>query len=42
MSDQEIEKFEIPTGVPLVYQLDSDLKALRHFYLKDENQDKDG
>jgi len=42
MSDQEIEKFEIPTGVPLVYQLDSDLKALRHFYLKDGNQDKDG
>jgi len=35
MSDQEIEMFEIPTGAPLVFELDCDLKAQKHFYLKD-------
>ena len=33
VSDDDILKLEIPTGVPLVYELDSDLKAMRHFFL---------
>ncbi|MHC4914696.1 MAG: 2,3-diphosphoglycerate-dependent phosphoglycerate mutase [Planctomycetota bacterium] len=31
--DEEIPKLEIPTGVPLIYELDSGLKPLRHYYL---------
>lgn len=34
ISDQEIPKVEIPTGVPLVYELDNDLKPLDRYYLK--------
>ncbi|PYO53007.1 MAG: phosphoglyceromutase, partial [Candidatus Rokuibacteriota bacterium] len=26
----------IPTGVPLVYELDGDLKPLKHYYLGDQ------
>jgi 2,3-bisphosphoglycerate-dependent phosphoglycerate mutase len=36
LSDQEITKLNIPTGVPLVYQLNDDLKPLQHFYLGDQ------
>lgn len=36
ISDQEIPSLEIPTGAPLVYELDDDLKALCHYYLKDK------
>ncbi len=32
--DAEIPKVEIPTGVPLVYELDDDLKPLKHYYLE--------
>lgn len=32
--DAEIPKVEIPTGVPLVYELDDDLKPLEHYYLE--------
>ena len=35
VSDQEIVGLNIPTGQPLVYELDRDLKPLRHFYLGD-------
>jgi 2,3-bisphosphoglycerate-dependent phosphoglycerate mutase len=35
VSDDEIVGLNIPTGVPLVYELDGDLKALRHYYLGD-------
>lgn len=35
VSDADIVGLNIPTGVPLVYELDSDLKALRHYYLGD-------
>jgi 2,3-bisphosphoglycerate-dependent phosphoglycerate mutase len=35
VSDQEIVGVNIPTGVPLVYELDADLKPLRHYYLGD-------
>ena len=35
VSDQEIVKLNIPTGVPLVYELGDALKPLRHYYLGD-------
>ena len=35
ISDQEIVGLNIPTGVPLVYELDGQLKPLRHDYLGD-------
>jgi 2,3-bisphosphoglycerate-dependent phosphoglycerate mutase len=37
ISDEEIEKVEMPTGVPLVYELDGDLRPLARMYLKREN-----
>ena len=33
ISDEGIEDLEIPTGVPLVYELDRDLRPMSHFYL---------
>jgi len=33
MSEEEVLKLNIPTGIPLVYELDDDLKPLRHYYL---------
>lgn len=35
VSDQDIVELNIPTGIPLVYELDEDLKPLRHYYLGD-------
>lgn len=35
MSDEAITQLNIPTGVPLVYTLDDDLKAIDHRYLGD-------
>ncbi|HOW52450.1 MAG TPA: 2,3-diphosphoglycerate-dependent phosphoglycerate mutase [bacterium] len=34
--NDEIVALNIPTGVPLVYELDKDLKPLKHYYLGDE------
>lgn len=36
ISDQEITELNIPTGIPLVYELDADLKPVTHYYLADE------
>ncbi|MEO6024339.1 MAG: 2,3-diphosphoglycerate-dependent phosphoglycerate mutase [Burkholderiales bacterium] len=36
IGDQEIVGLNIPTGIPLVYELDDDLKPLRHYYLGDQ------
>jgi 2,3-bisphosphoglycerate-dependent phosphoglycerate mutase len=36
ISDDEIVNFNIPTGIPLVYELDSALQPLKHYYLADE------
>jgi 2,3-bisphosphoglycerate-dependent phosphoglycerate mutase len=36
MSDQEIVELNIPTGVPLVYLLNEDLKPLQKYYLGDQ------
>ena len=33
VSDDEIVNLNIPTGQPLVYELDEDLKPIRHYYL---------
>jgi len=35
VSDDEIVKLNIPTGQPLVYELDADLRPIRHDYLGD-------
>jgi len=35
ISDSEIVELNIPTGIPLVYELDADLKPIRRFYLGD-------
>ncbi len=36
MSEEAIIKLNIPTGVPLVYELDADLKPIKHYYLGDQ------
>ena len=36
MSDQEITTLNIPTGLPLVYELRDDLVPVRHYYLGDQ------
>ncbi len=38
ISDQDIVGLNIPTGMPLVYELDSDLKPIRNYYLGDPEQ----
>jgi 2,3-bisphosphoglycerate-dependent phosphoglycerate mutase len=35
VSDEEIPGLNIPTGVPLVYELDDELKPIQHYYLGD-------
>ena len=37
LSDEEVMNLEIPTGVPLVYELDDNLNPIKHYYLKDED-----
>ncbi|MDP2810889.1 MAG: 2,3-diphosphoglycerate-dependent phosphoglycerate mutase [Rhodocyclaceae bacterium] len=36
VSDQEIVGLNVPTGQPLVYELDADLKPLKSYYLGDQ------
>lgn len=38
VSDEEIVELNIPTGVPLVYELDQDLKPIKHYYLGDPEE----
>ena len=38
MSDEAIVALNIPTAVPLVYELTDDLKPIRHYYLGDANE----
>jgi 2,3-bisphosphoglycerate-dependent phosphoglycerate mutase len=35
VSEEDIVKLNIPTGIPLVYELEADLKPVRHYYLGD-------
>lgn len=41
ISDAEIADLNIPTGIPLVYQLDEELRPIRHFYLGDATRVQD-
>ena len=36
ISSEEILELNIPTGIPLVYELDNNLQPLKHYYLGDE------
>ncbi len=36
VSDADIVGLNVPTGQPLVYELDDDLKPIRHYYLGDQ------
>ncbi len=38
ISEEEIVKLNIPTGIPLVYELTNDLKPLKHYYLGDQEK----
>ncbi len=38
VSDEEITGLNIPTGIPLVYELDENLKPIRHYYLGDQEK----
>ncbi len=38
ISDAEITELNIPTGLPLVYELDKDLKPIKHYYLGDPEE----
>jgi 2,3-bisphosphoglycerate-dependent phosphoglycerate mutase len=40
VSEADIVELNIPTGVPLVYELDADLKPIRSYYLGDAEQVK--
>jgi 2,3-bisphosphoglycerate-dependent phosphoglycerate mutase len=40
MSNEAIIELNIPTGMPLVYELDEALKPIRHYYLGDEESVK--
>lgn len=40
ISDNEIVDLNIPTGVPLVYELDKELKPIKHYYLGDPEEVK--
>ena len=35
VSEEDIVGLNIPTGIPLVYELDEALKPIRHYYLGD-------
>ncbi|MCG8393132.1 MAG: 2,3-diphosphoglycerate-dependent phosphoglycerate mutase, partial [Pseudomonadales bacterium] len=37
-SDEEIVKLNIPTGVPMVYELDDNLKPIKNYYLGDAEE----
>lgn len=38
MSEEDIIALNIPTGVPLIYELDADLKPIQHYYLGDPEE----
>ena len=38
ISDKDIVNFNIPTGVPLVYELDGNLKPIKHYFLGDKKE----
>jgi len=38
VSEAEITELNIPTGLPLVYELDDNLKPIQHYYLGDPEE----
>ena len=38
VSEKDILELNIPTGVPLVYELDEKLKPVKHYYLIEEEE----
>jgi 2,3-bisphosphoglycerate-dependent phosphoglycerate mutase len=40
VSEEDIVGLNIPTGVPLIYELDTSLKPTRHYYLGDQEEIK--
>lgn len=38
MTSYGIANLNIPTGTPLIYELDEDLKPIRHYYLSLEGE----
>jgi len=38
--ESEIVELNIPTGIPLVYELDKDMKPIKHYYLGDPEEAK--
>lgn len=38
ISDEDIVGLNIPTGIPLVYELDDDLKPIKNYYLGDQDE----
>jgi len=38
ISDADITELNIPTGIPLVYELDADLKVIKSYYLGDPEE----
>jgi 2,3-bisphosphoglycerate-dependent phosphoglycerate mutase len=38
LSDEEVVELNIPTGIPLVYELEDDLRAIRRYYLGDPDE----
>ena len=38
ISDEEIVRLNIPTGIPLVYELDDELRPIKHYYLGDPEE----
>jgi 2,3-bisphosphoglycerate-dependent phosphoglycerate mutase len=38
IGDQEIVALNIPTGIPLVYELDDALRPVKHYYLGDAEE----
>ena len=40
VSEEDILELNIPTGIPLVYELDANLKPIKHYYLGDQEAAK--
>ena len=40
ISDKDITSLNIPTGIPLIYELDDNLNKIRHYFLGDEEKIK--
>jgi 2,3-bisphosphoglycerate-dependent phosphoglycerate mutase len=40
VSDEEIVSLNIPTGIPLIYELDENLQPIKHYYLGDPEKVK--